>query len=245
MSRSRSTPLLRAGLALAATSCALTLAACGGAGYGEPVAGGDGAAPVAGATVPQDGASGDATGGQTRTTTRTSSSRTTSATTRSAPAAGGGNSSDGGGGSAGRTGGGPTIASYSSAVNGFCQQFTSAGQAYNQAFQELASGGDTSSAGARKLLGQATVAFSDGLKNAASALRKGTPPASQRGFHTRTLGALDSITSAIGGSRSQLLAGDTAALGRVATKVQASGASGVKVPSAIASRAPACKAFAG
>jgi hypothetical protein len=242
--RSRPTPLLRAGLALAATSCALTLAACGGAGYGEPVAGGDGAAPVAGATVPQDGATGGSTDGQTRTTTRTSSSRSTSTTTRSTPSAGGG---DGGGdgGSTGRTGGGPTIASYSSAVNGFCQQFTSAGQAYNQAFQELASGGDTSSAGARKLLGQATVAFSDGLKGAASTLRKGTPPASQRGFHTRTLSALDSITSAIGGSRSQLLAGDTAALGRVATKVQASGAAGVKVPAAIASLAPACKAFAG
>lgn len=224
-------------------SCALALGACGGAGYGEPVAGGgDGALP-AGQPTP-DGA--PAAGGAPGTTTAPKPT-TTARTTASTPAPTSTTTTSTGSGDDGGTGGSsaPSTAAYARAAGTFCSRFTSAGQSYASALQRVAGSGNPTSTSSLRQLGKATVAFSDALKQAAAALDGATPPTRYQTFHVSTLRALRGISSAIDGSRAQLLAGDSAAIARVGGRVQSSGGGSAKVPAALASRAPACKPFVG
>ncbi|WP_320671263.1 hypothetical protein [Patulibacter defluvii] len=217
-----------------------------GAGYGEPVSSGD-TAQSAGQTEPggTPGATTTSGGGGTTTTGTTPAGGTTTSG-RTTTTGGGdqqGGQQNGGQQGSGGDGGAAALTAYAQAANSYCSGLTAAGAAFNRAAQDLA--GSTGAAALRGA-GRGIVAFSDALKRATGGLRSATPPSQFRRFNSSTLAAVSKVTSAVDGSRSALLAGNAGAMQRVGAKVQGLQSSGnVKVPSSLASRAPACKAFAG
>lgn len=234
--RVAATALLLA-VGLATTGC--------GAGYGEPVSSGDDGAQPAAQTQASTPAGTPGTPGATSGTTTggtpAGGGQTTTGTTTATTSTGGQGSGNQGSGSDAAA---AALTAYAQATNGYCSGLTAAGNAFNQAAKNLA--GATGAAALRGA-GRGIVAFSDSLKRATAGLRAATPPAAYRRFHSATLNAVSKMTSAVDAARGRLLAGDAGAMQSVGTKVSGlqSASGSVRVPSALARKAPACRAFAG
>lgn len=220
----------------------IALAGCGGAGYGEPIAGTD-AATVALAPAPVT--TPGVTTIETRTTDAAGSGSTSSSSGGSSSGAtstDGGSSGDGsdgsGGGSGSSSGGGSdagnTVAAYAADVNRFCTGFNTATKALTS---------EISAAGASnpKALGRAIVRYGSAIDDAADGLRAAPPPSSFSSFHQRTLSWVSGVTSAISANRSGLNSGDQSAGASVIGKVQGLGKPPT-APSDLRARATACTA---
>lgn len=224
---------------------ALALAACGGSGYGDPIAATDGGAGTtalapAPVTTPGDAATdgGTASGGAASSDGSAgapSGSGDTADDTPAGPTDGDeGDPADDDAGSDDDAA--ASIAAYASDANRFCTGFKDATRSL--ATEIAAAGTDTAG------VGRAIVRYGDNVTAATAGLRAAPVPDVAREYHRRTLAWVSGVSSAIRSRSSGLRNGNESAGATVIREVQALGQPplGSQVPSALRGRATACTA---
>lgn len=228
----------RRALAVLATA-ALATAGCGGAGYGDPIAGTDGegatvALAPAPVTTPGAGTPGTAGGPSGPTPAPSSTPPTPGGGASSGDGAGddGGGPGDAEGGSDG--GGDDVLVAYAQDANRFCSGFRSATRTLTE--QIGAAGSNT------RRVGQAVVSYGDAITSAASGLRAAPVPPGAGTYHRETLDWARGVAQAIRAQRSGLQSGSAAAGAAVIQQVQRleQPPLGAEVPAVVRSRATAC-----